>query len=213
MTAAKDQYLTTDDFMEIRENFIWGMRKYLIMGEDTGPGGPQATDCGDMFTEFFSIIAARPDYTRDWPSYRGYIIESYTAWVGRRDNSYGLIFNEHSFYKYKMSNLVPVLLEQLQQPPSGNRTLAHFRGPAGTLGRGRGLQAGYTSFPNRGGYQGPTSTNSFLGQPQSSTTFRCYLCGGQHSHREHQGTATRLVVNEQGKWVDKQVGSKIVCIL
>jgi hypothetical protein len=113
MTAAKDHYLTTDDFTEIRENFIRGIRKYLIMGEDTNPGGLQATDCADMFAEFFSIIAARPDYTLDWPSYRGYIVESYTSWVGRRDDSYGLIFDEHLFYTYKMSNIVPVLLEQL----------------------------------------------------------------------------------------------------
>jgi hypothetical protein len=113
MTAAKDHYLTTDDFTEIRENFIRGMRRYLVMGEDTDPGWVQASECGDMFAEIFSVIAARPDYTLDWPSYRGYIIESYTSWVGRRDDSYGLIFDEHLFYKYKMSNLMPILLQQL----------------------------------------------------------------------------------------------------
>jgi hypothetical protein len=57
MTAAKDYHITTDDFTEIRENFIRGMRKYLIMGEDTVPGGEPAIDCADVFAEFFSTIA------------------------------------------------------------------------------------------------------------------------------------------------------------
>jgi hypothetical protein len=190
MTAAKDHYLTTDDFTEIRENFIRGMRRYLVMGEDTDPGGVQASECGDMFAEFFSVIAARPDYTLDWPSYRGYIIESYTSWVGRRDDSYGLIFDEHLFYKYKMSNLVPVLLEQLRQPSGQNGTQFQSRGTAGMRGRGRGFQTGYTSSTNRGGYQAPGSTTSFLGQHQLSTSSRCYLCAGPHFHKEHQGAAT-----------------------
>jgi hypothetical protein len=106
--------------------FICRMRRYLIMDEDTSPGGVQTTDCGDMFTKIFSIIAARPDYTQDRPSYRGYMIKFYTSWVGRPDDSHGLIFNEHLFHKYKMSNLVPVLLEQLQQPASGNGALVHL---------------------------------------------------------------------------------------
>jgi hypothetical protein len=72
-----------------------------------------------MFTDFFHIIAARPDYTQDWPSYRGYIIEAYTSWVGRRDNKYGLIFNEQAFHIYKMKNLVPMILKQLRLPANG----------------------------------------------------------------------------------------------
>jgi hypothetical protein len=68
MTAAKDHYITTDDFTEIRESFIHGMCKYLVMSEDVGPGGLQASDCRDMFAEFFGVIAARPDSTQDWPS-------------------------------------------------------------------------------------------------------------------------------------------------
>ena len=62
-------YITTDDFTEIHENFIHGMRKYLIMGDDTEPGGTQAMDCADGFSEVFTIIAAHPDYTLDLPSY------------------------------------------------------------------------------------------------------------------------------------------------
>ena len=119
MLAAKDHYLTTDDFTEIQENFVRGMRKYLVMceeDEESGPGGVRALECADMFAEFFSVIAARPDYTQDWPSYRGYIIESYMSWVGRRDDSYGLIFDEHLFYKHKMSHIVPIIMEQLRQP-------------------------------------------------------------------------------------------------
>ena len=214
MSAAKDYYLTTDDFTEIRENFIRGMRKYLVMneeGEDIGPGGIRALECADMFAEFFSVVAARPDYTRDWPSYRGYIIESYTSWVGRRDDSYGLIFDEQLFYKYKMTHLVPVLLEQLRQPLAAS--VVSGRGGPGARGRGRGLLGGTSLYPSssRGGFQAQPFHPSF--QPQQSTTpFRCYLCGNAHSHKEHQGPATRLITNEQGKWVDKLLGGKTVCI-
>jgi hypothetical protein len=79
MNASRDHFLTMDDFTEIRKNFIRGIRKYLIIGDNTDTGGDCAIECADMFRDFFSIIAARPDYTQDWPSYRGYIIESYTA--------------------------------------------------------------------------------------------------------------------------------------
>jgi hypothetical protein len=161
MTAGRD-HLSTDDFTELRENFVRGMRKYLIMGEDIEPGGGQATDCANMFAEFFSVIAARPDYTQDWPSYRGYIIESYTSWVGRRDDSYGLIFDEQLFYKYKMAHLVPAILEQLRQPAGGSSSVGFSRngssvggsGGLGSRGRGRGSQAGGPFSSNRGVYQG-----------------------------------------------------------
>ena len=202
MTAAKDHYITTDDFTEIRENFVRGMRRYLIMGEDIAIGGSRATDCADMFAEFFSVIAARPDYTQDWPSYRGYIIEAYTSWVGRRDDSFGLIFAEPLFHKYKMRNLVPSILEQLRQPAGGG---------GGPRGRGRGFHIGSAFSSSRGGYQAQTFPSSFRPQ-QSSATFRCYLCGDAHSHKDHQGNARRLVQNDQGKWVDKLLGNKIVCI-
>ena len=202
MTAEKDHYLTTDDFTEIRDNFICGLRKYLVMGDDTEPGGDRAMDCADMFAEFFSAIAGRPDYTQDWPSYRGYIIESYTSWVGRRDDSYGLIFDEHLFYKHKMTHLVPMIIEQLWQPSAAN-----------WRGRGRGSQGVGMSHSGQGGNQGHTPSSSF--QPQQLSThrdFRRYLCGGAHSHKDHQGSATQLVTTKQGKWVDKLLGNKIVCI-
>ena len=202
MTAAKDHYLTTDDFTEVRENFVRGMRKYLVMGDDVEPGGDLASACADMFANFFSVIAARPDYTRDWPSYRGYIVESYTSWVGRRDDSYGLIFDEHLFYKHKVTNLVPVIMEQLRQSStSGAAGNTGGRGGPGPRGRGRGNG-------NRGGYQ----AQGFFPSSNAPYTPKCYLCGGAHYHKEHQGTATRLVVNDQGKWVDKQLGNKTVCI-
>jgi hypothetical protein len=119
MIVVRDHYLSTDDFMEIHENFTWGMQKHLILGNDIQPHAAQALDCTDMFREFFSIIAARPDYTQDWPAYRGYIIESYMSWIGRRDNSFSLIFDEQLFYKYKMKNLLLTVLEQLRQPALG----------------------------------------------------------------------------------------------
>jgi hypothetical protein len=131
MTAAKDHYITTDDFTELRENFVRGMRRYLVMGDDEGPGGERASACADMFREFFSVIAARPDYTQDWPSYRGYLIETYTSWVGRRDDSYGLIFDEPLFFKYKMANLLPLFMEQVRQPLAAIGTPLAARGGAG----------------------------------------------------------------------------------
>lgn len=200
MTPAKDHYITTDDLTEIRENFVRGIRRYLVMGEDTEPGGERASACADMFLEFFSIIAARPDYTLDWPAYRGYIIESYTSWVGRRDDSYGLIFDEALFFKYKVTNLVPLVVDQLRQPgPS-----AGARGGAGARGRGRGGSA-------RGGSPAPSFPPSLQSQ-QSTSTFRCFLCGGNHQHKDHQGPPTRLVANDNGKWIDKALGPKLVCI-
>ena len=56
MSSAKDHYLTTNDFTEIRENFVLGMWKYLVMceeDEESGPGGVRALECADMFAEFF----------------------------------------------------------------------------------------------------------------------------------------------------------------
>ena len=211
MNAAKDYNLSTNDFTEIRENFIRGIRKYLVMGDDDGPGGDRAMACADMFRDFFSIIAARSDYTQDWLFYRRYIIESYTSWVGRRDDSYGIIFDEHDFYKHRVGNLVPAIMEQLKQSAGSNSGANGNRGGSGNSGfrgRGHGFQSSGTFGTNRGGYQGQGSFQS----QQSSNTFRCYLCGGSHSHKEHQGTATRLVTNEQGKWIDKAHGNKIVCI-
>lgn len=213
MSAAKDHYITTDDFTEIRENFIRGIRRYLVMneeGEEPGPGGERAIACADMFMEFFSVIAARPGYTQDWPSYRGYIIQTYTSWVGRRDDQFGLVFDEHVFFQYKMDNLLPNLVDQLRQPstavgtPVGNP--GNTRGGSGARGRGRG-------FLGRGGYSSqsfPSSSGTL--QPQAALAYRCFLCNGNHSHKDHQGPATRLIPNEQGKWVDKSHGSKIVCI-
>jgi hypothetical protein len=118
MTAAKDHYITTDDFTKAHENFVRGLRKHLVMNdlnEEVGSSSVRALECAEMFAEFFGVIVARPDYTQDWPAYRGYIIESYTSWVGRRDDSYGLIFDEQLFYKHKMTHFT-VLLEQLRQP-------------------------------------------------------------------------------------------------
>ncbi|KAF8809631.1 hypothetical protein BYT27DRAFT_7241084 [Phlegmacium glaucopus] len=39
LTPAKDHYMSTDDFTEIRENFTRGLRKYLVLGDDIQPGG------------------------------------------------------------------------------------------------------------------------------------------------------------------------------
>lgn len=114
------------------------MQKYLIMGSDTEPGGDRAINCADGFSKFFSTIAAQPDYTIDWPSYQGYIIKTYTSWIGRQSDKYGLIFDKQLFHKYKMRNLIPTILEQLRQPNSRGGTAAG----TSSRGRGRGYQGG-----------------------------------------------------------------------
>jgi hypothetical protein len=160
-----------------------------------------------MFRDFFSIIAARPDYTQDWPFYQGYIIESYTLWVGRRDDSYGMFFDEHLFYKYKIPNLVPTLMEQLRQPVAGYGSSGGDRGFS-SRSRGRSFQNSGAPTSNRGGFQGQ---GSFLSS-QPFNSFQCYLCRGPHSHKDHHGSASHLITNDHGKWVDKALSNKIVCI-
>lgn len=184
MTAAKDHHLMTDDFTKARENFVCGMRRYLVLADlegEVGSGEARASECADMFADFFSIIAARPDYMQDWPSYRGYIIKSYTLWVGRRDDSYGLIFDEHGFYKHKMTHLIPVLLDQLHQPLLGQGTSGGIRGGSGVQGQGQGFPSGRPSYPGRNRFH-----NQFFPAPQrASSSFQCYLCRGAHFHKDH----------------------------
>ncbi|KAF8814089.1 hypothetical protein BYT27DRAFT_7206355 [Phlegmacium glaucopus] len=192
LTPAKDHYMSTDDFMEICENFTRGLRKYLILGDDTQPGGQWALACASMFRDFFSVIASRPDYTQDWPSYRGYIIELYTSW-------------------YKIKNLIPSLLEQLQpmsNPTSQGHCMhnASFGGGSASGSRGRGRPSA-VSNNHRGGYH----QQSFLNQAVPSA--QCYLCSKPHPHRDHQGSAKRLTTNEHGKWIDHHLGNKIPLML
>jgi len=176
MMVAKDHYMTTDDFTEMRKNFVHGLHRYLIMSDNLVAGGLQARECADMFAEFFSVIAAWPDYTQDWPSYRGYIIELYTSWIGQRNDLYGLIFDEQLFHKYKMRNLVPTILEQLRRSAGGSGGV-----DLSAQGRGHVFQGG--SFgSNHGGYQAQPFHSS-----QPSGTFCCYLCSEPHLHKDHQG--------------------------
>jgi hypothetical protein len=48
------------------------------------------------------------------------MIESYMSWVGRQDDTYSLIFNKYLFYKHKMANLIPAIMEQLRYPITGS---------------------------------------------------------------------------------------------
>ena len=118
------------------------------------------SDCTDMFQKFFSVITARPDFTLDWPSYRGYIIKTYTSWVSQRDDLFGLIFDESLFYKYKMNNLGPLIVKQMKHVGS---TLSN-RGGSGSTGgssftggnrfSGGSSFAGGSSFSGGSGYAG-----------------------------------------------------------
>jgi hypothetical protein len=235
LTAAKDHYLTTDDFTEIRENFVRGMRRHLVLGDESETNGLKVMRCASMFSDFFSTIAARPDFTIDWPSYRGYVIETYTSWVGRRNDSFGLIFDESIFHQYKMKNLIPSMLEHLKHQTGGLLSIKAGSGQAGGSGfAGHGSFVGGGSFTGGGGYSSVRGRgrgayngaqyNSFRGgghqqgfpssfrTHQTPSTIRCFLCAGPHSYREHQGAAKRLVLGEHGKWVDKALGNQIVCI-
>ena len=206
---SRDANLSTDEFTEVRENLIRGMRKHLKLGKDTEPGGRVAQACADMFEKFFSAIASRSDFTTDWPFYRGYIIENYRSWVHRRDNSYGLIFNDRIYADHKLKSLYPMFLEQVRHQSNGssasnsqrgNPTFSQhrFRGQANTSGRG-------------GAAHSSNQSTHFRSNP-TSTPLKCYLCSGAHRHKEHQGDAKRLVLNNYGKWVDKAHGNRIVCI-
>jgi uncharacterized membrane protein YgcG len=235
LTAEKDHYLTTDDFTEVRENFVQGMRRHLFLGDGSEADSLKVARCASMFSDFFSTIAARPDFTLDWGSYRGYIIETYTSWVGRRNDSYGLIFNEGIFHQYKMKNLVPSMLEHLKQQTGvslGAKGGSSQGGGSGFAGGGNLLGGG--GYSGGGGYLGVRGRgrgtyngaqyNSFWGgghqqffppsfrTHQTPSTIRCFLCAGPHSYKEHQGNAKRLVLSEHGKWVDKALGNQIVCI-
>ena len=96
-------------------------------------------------------------------------------------------------------------MKQLRQPSGGtSSTASSGRGSAGSWGHGCGSQGGNFFPPSWGGFQAQGSTPPFL--PQQPSTLKCYLCRGPHLHKEHQGATTRLVINDQGKWVDKALG-------
>lgn len=65
LMAARDHYLTMSDLGEIRENFVWGIGKYLVLEGNMEPGIPHALDYMEMFHKFFSTIAARPNLNQD----------------------------------------------------------------------------------------------------------------------------------------------------
>lgn len=99
-SPAKDLNLSMHELAEVRENFVRGMRRHLILGGDVLPGETVAQECAAMFDEFFQACMRQRDFSEDWLSYNGFIIESYTVWVGRRDDSYGLIFDEHDLTQF-----------------------------------------------------------------------------------------------------------------
>ena len=222
MSSAKDQFLTCIELTKIHKNFICGMVKYLVLDSNLELGVPHAVACAGMFQAFFSTIAARSDFTLDWESYREYMIEVYSSWIGWRDVTYGLIFDEGLFFKYKMCHLLPSVMDHLR--------LSGFHNVAGTQALsscGRGHSSSSWANPNNGqGHfqQFPSFQhlslqaavpNTFPNPPTTRSSFRdiqCYLCGGQHVHRDHQGSVKDLVTSDQGKWVDKALGNKTVCI-
>jgi hypothetical protein len=201
MNPARDHLLTTDEFSQVRENFVRGVKKHLILSDASVKDATSAHECADMFAHFFLAIVERPDWTEDWPDYRGYLIDSYIAWVARRDDTYGMIFDEHAFNKFKIKNLNPNIAEIVRQQIAGSSSNVPSRG-SNNNNRGRGNQRGK-------GRGGGSLSQSFR---EPSYEPKCYLCGGNHLHKDHQGKAKRLV-EENGKWVDKALGNRVVCIL
>ena len=193
MSSAKDQFMTCIDLTEICENFVCGMVKYLVLDGDSKPGTPRALACASMFHAIFSTITARLDFTLDWTSYKGYMIETYSSWIGQRDHTYGIIFNEGLFFKYKMQHLLPAVMDHLHT--SGfNNTISN---PASSS---HGQSCSYLSWPGTNTGWHPSSSQAASSQifppnqhfPNPTSSFhiiRCYLCGEQHVHRNHQGPA------------------------
>jgi hypothetical protein len=215
MSAAKDHHITTDDFSQIRENLVSGIRKHLILTGKSETGRPSAHACADMFALFFTNIAMRPDWTEDWPTYRSFLVDRYFSWTARADDEIGFVFREGTYNEFKVKSIKDIVRREMGAT-SGNIGGSY----AMTGGRGRGFTPNYGRRHDRGG----PSRGPLVRQPpscDSSSSFRdssnevtiiCFLCGGSHIHKEHQGPAKRLVF-EGGKWIDKALGDKIVCIL
>jgi hypothetical protein len=212
MNPARDHHITTDEFSQIRENYVHGIRKHLILAGETEAGSASAHACADMFTAFFSNIASRPDWTEDWSLYRGYLIDAYTAWIARSNDSYGMIFSESAYEKFKLKSLTPSIIEIVRQQMNSSSDTSNYPNTYNnSTGRGRG-NGPFT--PNhsdrrgrgRGGFDSSGRGHSFRGRAA-----KCYLCGGEHHYREHQGKAKRLIL-EDGMWVDKALDNRIICI-
>jgi hypothetical protein len=116
-----------------------------------------------------------------------------------------------------LNNLVPAVIEQLRGQVAGgiphmNFSYSTHRGSSSfpsQRARGRGGYSGY------GGGRGGNFTASFppsFPPPFQSQTIKCYLCATPHLHRDHEGNARRLVRNELGKWIDKALNDRIVCV-
>ena len=152
----------------------------------------------------------------------------YSSWIGWRDNTYGLIFNEGLFFKYKVWHLSLVVLDHLCTSGFKNVVGTHVSSSHGqghsSLSWG-GSNIGWESFQQSPFVQHPSlqATSSHISNPQnfphplqavsSFHPLRCYLCGGQHVQWDYQGPSKWLITNDQGKWVDKALGNKIIYIL
>jgi hypothetical protein len=218
LNAALDHQMTTDDFSQVRENLIPAIRKHLILAGETAKGAPSAIACAEMFATFFTNIATRPDWTEDWMVYRGYLIDTYSSWISRSDNSFGMFFTEQAYAKYQLKTLVPniqnIVRHQLDNPnDNGSRPSYAYdtsnRGMKGISSASRGRSRGtrYNGTRATGSYQ----SHSFRDSTRPSGPLRCFLCGDAHFHKDHQGKAKRLVL-ENGNWVDKALGGRTVCI-
>jgi hypothetical protein len=69
LTAAKDHYLTTDDFTEIRENFVRGMHRHLVLGDDSEANGLKVAQCATQL-EFIQRLHHRDLYFMGWSEKR-----------------------------------------------------------------------------------------------------------------------------------------------
>jgi hypothetical protein len=140
-----------------------------------------------MFAAFFMSIATRPDWTKDWMVYRGYL-DTYSTWVSRSNNTFGMFFTKQSYVKYQLKTLVPniqsIVRHQLDNPnnAAGKGAASHDNANRGARGsssamRGCGLGNQYN------GMCGPSMNQA---QVRPSGPLKCFLCSEPHFHKVKQ---------------------------
>jgi hypothetical protein len=138
MNPAHDHLITTDDFSQIRENYVCGICKHLILAGETETGSASENACTDMFAEFFSNITSRPDWMEDWSLYRGYLIDCYTAWIAHCNDSFSMIFSDVAYEKFKLKSLTPSIIEIVHQQMISSSDSSNHPTYNNNNGRGRG---------------------------------------------------------------------------
>src|SRR5262245_15144720 len=104
INPAHDHHLTTNEFLQMQENFMHGVQKHLILPDKSAKDAASAHDCADIFANFFSLIVKCPDWTK-----MGLIIDliSLILTLPGLHTVMMDIISEHIFNKFKIRNLTP----------------------------------------------------------------------------------------------------------